>query len=336
MRYFMLFLVSLTGYAETPAPQKLSETTLFENLAEKKVKAENRSYVPQYPLWTDGALKKRWVFLPANSTIQVDNPEQWIFPVGTKFWKEFSFAAGGKTVRVETRYMEKVGDGDWTFATYLWNKEETEATLVGEDGLPNHFEFAAGKFHSIPAATECMRCHRKEGDGVLGFDAIQLSNDRDPNALHKEAIQANDLLLKELIDSSRFNTVPAVFKNGNPKIPAKTEVGRTVFGYLHANCASCHNPRGSSMQVRMDVSVNLVAEEETALNGFKNLVDKRSLVFQFPGESAGKRVVKGSPETSVLFRMMESTGIERMPNLGTAVNDTAAIEKIREWIKNIQ
>ena len=62
------------------------------------------SYQPAYELWSDGAEKERFVYLPPETQIDTSNPDRWTFPVGTRFYK--TFAVGGK--RIETRLIEKV------------------------------------------------------------------------------------------------------------------------------------------------------------------------------------------------------------------------------------
>src|SRR5687768_13653738 len=61
--------------AEAPgaatAPGWLSQTGLYSNVAALKIDERNRSFSPQYPLWSDGAIKRRWVRLPTGSRINV-------------------------------------------------------------------------------------------------------------------------------------------------------------------------------------------------------------------------------------------------------------------------
>ena len=45
---------------------------------------------PTEALWSDGAVKRRFIYLPPGTTIDTTNMDEWVFPVGTKFWKEFS------------------------------------------------------------------------------------------------------------------------------------------------------------------------------------------------------------------------------------------------------
>jgi hypothetical protein len=86
------------GPAPKP-PQTLQETGLYSDFETLEVDPDHLAFSPQYPLWTDGAGKRRWISLPPGTTIDGSDPDAWRFPVGTRFWKEFSF--NGQ--RVETR-----------------------------------------------------------------------------------------------------------------------------------------------------------------------------------------------------------------------------------------
>lgn len=84
------------------------------------------SFSPRYPLWTDGADKRRWIQLPPGSHIDASEPDAWQFPAGTRLWKEFGY--GGRPV--ETRLIERPADGQRRFATYVWNDAGTERVRV--------------------------------------------------------------------------------------------------------------------------------------------------------------------------------------------------------------
>ena len=64
------------------------------------------------------------------------------FPVGTRFWKEFSF--DGR--KVETRLIWHATADRWSFATYVWNQEQTDAvwhpTKESEELSKSHRESA--------------------------------------------------------------------------------------------------------------------------------------------------------------------------------------------------
>ena len=41
---------------------------------------EMQSFTPRYALWSDGAAKRRWIRLPAGTTIDTSNTDAWDFP----------------------------------------------------------------------------------------------------------------------------------------------------------------------------------------------------------------------------------------------------------------
>jgi hypothetical protein len=197
--------VGLAAAVQSPAastgsarpPRLLSQTGLYSTAGEGlEIDPENRPFSPQYPLWSDGARKSRWVRLPGGATIDARDINRWDFPVGTRFWKEFTF--GDR--KVETRFLRKDGPASWTFASYVWNDAQTDAELAPEDGLPNVAEIAAGKRHSIPSVEDCRACHDSARTEILGFTALQLSSDRDPLAPHAEPLAPGMLTLKTLTD----------------------------------------------------------------------------------------------------------------------------------------
>ena len=95
-------------------PQQLSGTG-FPIEGARAPALDLLSFTPQYPLWSDGAQKRRWLYLPPGSFIDASRPDAWEFPRGTRLWKEFAY--GGR--RVETRYIERLADGSWRFAAYV-------------------------------------------------------------------------------------------------------------------------------------------------------------------------------------------------------------------------
>ena len=93
--------------AEPPAlPQHLRDTGLYADASMSRLQAGVLPFSPQYPLWSDGASKRRWIQLPPGASVDASRPDAWDFPRGTKLWKEFSHGA-----RVETRFIERGLDG---------------------------------------------------------------------------------------------------------------------------------------------------------------------------------------------------------------------------------
>src|SRR4051812_19214908 len=99
--------LAIATAARAEAPAHLRDTGLYADAAMTSVAPGILPFSPQYPLWTDGAAKRRWIRLPPGATIDASRADAWEFPVGTKLWKEFSF--GGR--RAETRMIERLADG---------------------------------------------------------------------------------------------------------------------------------------------------------------------------------------------------------------------------------
>ena len=120
--------------AQAPvAPRFLTETGLYADAGD----VENR--LAQSPLLAAVSAVERRRDETALGAVarRVDRStwrscSKWELPVGTKFWKEFSF--NGR--KVETRFLWQTGKDHWVFATYVWNEQQTDAELAPETASP--------------------------------------------------------------------------------------------------------------------------------------------------------------------------------------------------------
>jgi cytochrome c553 len=300
-------------HAAPELPERLSQTGRF---------------VPQYPLWSDGASKTRWVYLPPSETIRADGSGAWHFPVGTKFWKEFAFAGR----KIETRLLWKAAPDRWVVASYAWNDEQSDATLAPDEGLWGIAQVAPGKRHSIPSRADCLACHSATNTGPLGFNPLQLSPDRDPNAIHGEPPVHGMVTLQTLSDAGRLSLAPGAALPSQPRIRTNDPVTRAMLGYLLANCGHCHNGNGEIAALAPILKMSeLLADGDAVARG---LVD-RPTKWQVPGLPEGASVVVSShgPEQSALLaRMRSRQPSSQMPPLGTVLRDQKAIDAITAWV----
>jgi len=311
------------------APARLSETGLYDSSG--AIDARNVFFVPQYPLWTDGAKKSRWIRLPESAKVDVSDVDAWRFPVGTKLWKQFSW--NGR--KVETRMIWKTAESDWLFATYAWNEDQTDAALAPENGIANVAEIGRGKKHSIPAREDCVSCHQSSPAVVLGFNALQLSDDRDPLAPHAEPLPENAVTIRTLVQRGLLFPARPDLTANPPRIRERDPIARAALGYLSANCGGCHNDRVPLDRlglVLLHDSKDGVPERAhaTAVNASGRYV--------MPGisEDSSRIVVPGAPERSTLFyRMRSRRPSSQMPPLGTAIPDEEATELVRKWIEDL-
>jgi hypothetical protein len=306
-------------------PEDLAATGLYDGTG--AVDARNRAFAPQYPLWSDGLAKKRWVFLPAATTIDSSGSE-WTFATGTKFWKEFS--RDGR--RVETRLLWKASDNGWLFGSYVWNAEGSKATLAPEQGAVTDVDVTPGRPHIIPSRTDCLACHGTERTGPLGFNALQLSTDRDPNAIHGEALSAAMLTLRDLVGERRLHPARAEWLSDPPRIRSTNPVTRSALGYLVGNCAHCHNGRGEIAALGPTLRVAELLQDGDAVA--RALIGQATR-WQMPRAADGTTVLvhPGSPDASALLvRMRSRSPSSQMPPLGTVVRDQAAVDALTRWI----
>ncbi len=240
--------------APAPAPRhrcraRLSGDRALRPRQHGEVDPDHHLYVPQYPLWTDGATKRRFVRLPPGGRIDASKPEAWAFPVGTRFWKEFSFS--GRPV--ETRLIERLPDGEFRYATYVWDAARGDAFLAPEAGVRAAAEIRAGIEHDVPSVSDCRACHEGRRGRVLGFNALQLSPDRDPLAANREVVPPGALDLDEVARRGWLANVPPRAVDRAPRIAASSAKGRAALGYLFGNCARCHNPDGPLAELDFDL-----------------------------------------------------------------------------------
>lgn len=52
------------GATDAGAPEHLRDTGLYAPGSTSVVRADNLPFTPQYPLWSDGTTKRRWLYLP--------------------------------------------------------------------------------------------------------------------------------------------------------------------------------------------------------------------------------------------------------------------------------
>jgi cytochrome c553 len=334
VRLAAMFTAALVvgAWASPPqVPERLSETGLYVS-GTLTVDPANRPFAPQYPLWSDGLRKSRWVRLPVGQRIDASDVDAWMFPVGTRFWKEFEH----KGRKVETRMLWRSNADGWSYATYSWNDAQTDAILASAQGVPGIVEVAPGKRHDIPSATDCLACHDNGGTPVLGFTALQLSSDRDPGAPNGEPLRQGMLTLETLLDQELLAPAHPDLAARPPRIPGDPRT-RAALGYMTANCGHCHNERSSVATVRFPLRLSAYAsprQVDATVDALLARTTKWDLPHTAPGTTA--LVAAGDPNLSALFvRMRSRRPSSQMPPLGTALPDDQALDLVSAWIADL-
>lgn len=314
------------------APQDLRCTGLYADFAGKTVDPANHSYTPGVVLWSDGAQKQRWLYLPPGTKIDTSDMDQWSFPVGTKVWKEFAF--GGQ--RIETRYFEKVepaafdgGVGEWVWASYQWSADQTTAIrndLGMVDAGPNNYE--------IPQHSDCTECHNGGvHDKLLGVEAMALG-------LETSAGQN----LAALQDAGLLTANPP---SATTYVPDDGKGSKDALGYLHINCGvSCHNANPNAFCATSHLYMRLSATDAFADAGaggvlgtplYTTAVGVAPTVYagQFPVGSGYHRITSGNNALSEIPLVDDTRGeAYSMPPIATHQVDEAGVGLVTTWIAN--
>lgn len=257
--------------------------------------------------------------------------DAWRFPAGTIVWKEFAW--NGR--KVETRMIRAEANGRWTFASYAWNDRQTDAELAPAEGLADVYEIAAGRRHSIPSRSDCLACHGSAPSRLLGFTALQLSDDRDPLAPHADPLRPGMLTLRTLVAEKRLSPPRPELARRPPRVAGADPVERAARGYLSANCGHCHNTRGPL--ARLGFSLLQELGREGTGSGEASPIGAHTR-FDVPGVPTDSTlaIAPGAPERSaVAYRMASRRPVSQMPPLGTVIADSQAVDLVRRWIASL-
>jgi mono/diheme cytochrome c family protein len=173
---------------------------------------------------------------------------------------------------------------------------------------------------------------------VLGFNALQLSDDRDPMAPHAERLMPGAVTMRELVKTDRLYPPRPELARHPPRVRESDPVARAAVGYLSANCGGCHNDRGPLARLGLnllhDASRDGNAPEPAHVTSIESA--GRYAMPGIPIESS-RIVAPGAPERSALLQRMRSRRpSSQMPPLGSAIPDDEATELVRRWIESMK
>ena len=318
------------------AKQTLSEYGLFRGKIAAHVPAENvYPYELNTPLFSDYTTKYRFFQIPEAKQIRYSKQGPIQFPIGTVISKTFAYPVDmtdptqGERL-LETRIEFRQDDG-WYGFSYLWNEEQTEATLaLGGSEVDVNWIHTDGKQrtnrYQVPNANQCLNCHQQGDDfAPIGPVAENLNGswDHGHGSLNQLANWTERGLLTGTPTLASIDPWP-IFDHAQDR-----SISDRARSWLHVNCAHCHNPRGSARTSGLDLRL-------TQMNPAKFGVNKIPVAA---GHGSGGRtydIVPGKPGESILLYRIESKdpGIA-MPSVGKNLVPVEAAALIREWIEQL-
>ncbi|MEX2285961.1 MAG: PQQ-dependent sugar dehydrogenase [Planctomycetaceae bacterium] len=335
-------------------PHQLSETGLFASTKDHAPAPGVVPYSVNAQLYSDNAVKDRFVALPGDSKIEFDavtypqpapgSTPGWRFPDNTVLVKTFSLEMEkgnpASLRRLETRILhhqrmpgndDEYGAQVWRGYTYLWNDEQTDAELLPAAGLNRKYTIRDASspggtreqtWH-FPSRAECTLCHTMAAKYVLGVNTLQMNKDHD----YGDAI-ANQL---ETFDHLGLFTEPLPSHPATlPRLvdyhDASVNLDARVRSYLHANCSHCHRKWGGG-----NAEFQMLATLPLAQTGTLGVKPGQG---QF-GLNDPRLLVPGHPERSLIHHRMTLPELGRMPHVASNVVDQPAIELVEEWIRQM-
>jgi uncharacterized repeat protein (TIGR03806 family) len=318
-------------------PLKLSQTGIFRSPTTMNLPSSVIPYSIKSPLWSDGASKARFVYIPAGKTASVNAKGDVALPAGSLLIKQFDLPETAKPVNDRTRKLETrvlvVGENNAVYGlTYRFNRKGTDADLVLE-GVQEQIDDSANPAESrlwhFPSMGECWSCHRAE-NRVLAFRGEQMNfAPGAPLAAGENQLAA--FAAKGIFDQASIASAPAAIASPTDTT-ASAEARATA--YLAANCAPCHHP-GASFLGGGD-TWNAMPGVATAARGLVNVQHHNAPMATKLGLPGAPLIAPGNPAGSILRQRLNATDEDvRMPPLLRSKVDPVAISVIDQWIMSM-
>lgn len=312
--------------------EQLSDYGFFKGkLNELKPDSGIIHYELTTPLFTDYAVKDRFIVLPKGQQMKYTENGALDFPDGTIIVKNFAYTnVAHQKIMIETRLLVKdPKDKNWKVMNYLWNKEQTDAkrhitgakvpiTLLDDQGKQYFSNY------QVPNTNDCKRCHIK--DGVLtpiGPKARNL-NFRVPGQKENQ--------LAEWAAHGQLSGLPELSKVHQLPVWTDTKhftLDQRARAYLDINCAHCHTKGGDAYNTGLFLDYT---EKNPDHLGFKKAPVSA-------GGGAGGLdydIIPGNADHSILYYRMNSTEPgTAMPELARTLTHKEGVQLIRDWINSL-
>jgi len=331
----------MPGAYTGPIPLTLSATGAYVDTPNRIPTSGLIPYAPNTPLWSDGAVKSRYLGLPfveglisPPRQIGFASTGQWTFPAGTVFVKNFDLVINETNSsvplrRLETRLLVRDTNGAVYGVTYKWRPDNSDADLLTgsltEAILVTNASGVVTQNWYYPSPADCLTCHTIPAGYVLGVNSRQLNG-----VATYPATGVTDNQLRTLNRLGVFN--PAFDEAaiaGFEKLSSVTNLAAPLVerarSYLDANCAQCHQPGGTG--------ITFDARYDTALTNqhIVNITAAFSL-----GYDNAKVVAPSDIWRSVLYDRMNTVNATiKMPTLARNLIDSNAVAVMAEWINSL-
>jgi uncharacterized repeat protein (TIGR03806 family) len=290
-------------------------------------------YKPASSLFTDYALKSRFVSIPAGQKAQLADSRIG-FPVGSILIKNFYYPADFRNPEqnrriIETRLLILEQDG-WQAYPYLWNEEQSEAVLkvVGAETEVQFLDYSGKEQiinYLVPNKNQCKSCHNQaETLAPIGVKVQHLNNELDYGSVKEN--QLAYWAAKDMLEGFQGAEVyPSMIDYEDQSLP----VTDRAMAYLDINCAHCHSAEGPASTSGLFLTYDQTDPLKLGINKTPVAAGKGAGSFTFD-------IAPGQPDESILIYRMNSTEVGvAMPELGRSTVHQEGVELIRQWIQGL-
>jgi autotransporter-associated beta strand protein len=323
-------------------PLLLSGTGAFGDTPNRIAAGGLIPYEPNTPLWSDAAVKSRYLAVPNNGGVITPDEQigflptnSWTFPAGTVFVKNFDLVvdetnASAPLRRLETRLLVRDINGAVYGVTYKWRSDNSDADLIfaglNEDIVITNATGVRTQTWYYPSPADCLTCHTPLAGYVLGVNTRQLNG-----RMTYSATGNTDNQLRTLNRLGLFNqAINEAGISNYARLSALTNLSVSIEerarSYLDANCAQCHRP-GNSIEANFDARYDTPLADQN----ITNYLAQHTLGID------GACVVKTKDVwRSVLWARMNTNapGV-KMPPLARNLVDTNAVQVFTDWINSL-
>ncbi|MEL1246282.1 hypothetical protein AAEO56_18555 [Flavobacterium sp. DGU11] len=309
---------------------KLSDYKFFEgDMKNQQPAYKVLPYDLNSSLFTDYAHKKRFIWMPEGQTATFTSDSEILnFPVGTVLIKTFYYdnVQPNNTTRIiETRLLIRKADA-WVFADYIWNEDQTEATLDLNGGYTNISWDQGGTIktanYQIPSAAECLTCH-KTNDSPIPIGPKPQNLNKIFNYTEGPSDQLSRWVEEGYLDRKPDNIVSTVDWTDTSK-----SLDLRVRSYVDINCAHCHKEGSHCDYMSMRFAFSETGDPEN--------LGICVAPQEHPSPSLTYIVAKRNPGRSALYYRINSVEpSERMPILGRTIVHDEAVALVKEWINSM-
>jgi len=310
-------------------PRRLSDTGLFLSVKNHQLQEGVIPYSVNAPAWTDGAKAERFLGIPDDARIGYTSSRGWTFPEGTVLMQTLALETiPGRSAsyrRVETRLLTRQ-QGEWAGYSYRWNDDQTDATLIAAAGdvVNLSIEGHERQTWKFPSRAECMSCHSRAVNFVLGLSEPQMNRDHRYGDVVDNQLRTLEHI--KLFKNPLPKPINELTRLVDPYDPTH-DLDARARSYLHTNCSACHvSAGGGNSKMELEFTTDL---------SDMMLIAARPQHDTFGIDNA-MLIAPGNPDGSVLMQRLGRRGRGQMPPLVSTVVDRRALQLMHDWIAAMQ